>query len=356
MSLRKWPLLVAALALTGLVAAGVGTAKNGGQTLDINAYIHKPLNCTKNTTTAQMLAYKVPKAKKNYDITLMEVSLAAYYYQGIAYGAEKAAKEAGVTLHITAGKGYTTPTLQLQQAENVLQRNTQAIVLAPVDIQGSVPVVQAAKKKNVPVINISTEVVDPYVYTVMQDDYLMGKAGADEIAKLLPKGGEGIIMGGPANATWSRKRAAGFEDQVKAKYPNLKVVDAPTSLVDPAEGLKKFQNAVQAHPNIKWIYSVFYYVLLPESLPSQYKKLPFSTTSYEPSSIKSIQSGTLKSALPVLPMWMGYYGVGAAVEKLNGGEPTRMNCLPFPPLSKASINTKLAKAELFPASYKPKTG
>src|SRR4051794_5517050 len=355
MSGRKLPALAAALAVAAL-AAGAAMAKNTGSSLDINAYIHKPLNCTKTTSTSQMLAYKVPKAKQKYDITLMEVSLAAYYYQGIAYGAEKAAKEAGVTLHITAGKGYTTPTLQLQQAENVLQRKTDAIVLAPVDIQGSVPVVQAAKKQNVPVVNISTEVVDPYVYTVMQDDYLMGKAGADEIARLVPQGGEGIIMGGPANATWSRKRVAGFEDQVKAKYPKLKVVDAPTQLVDPAEGLKDFQNSVQAHPNIKWIYSVFYYVLLPESLPSQYKGLPFSTTSFEPSSIKSLQSGLLKSTLPVLPIWMGYYGVGTAVQKLNGQEPTRINCLPFPAITKASIDSKLAKAELFPASYKAKTG
>ena len=356
MSLRKWPLLTATIALAALAAASVSTAKNAGPALDINAYIHKPLKCTKNTTASQMLAYKVPKAKKHYDITLMEVSLAAYYYQGIAYGAEKAAKEAGVTLHITAGQGYTTPTLQLQQAENVLQRGTDAIVLAPVDIQGSVPVVQAAKKKKVPVVNISTEVVDPYVYTVMQDDYLMGKAGADEIHRLLPNGGEGIIMGGPANATWSRKRVAGFQDQVKAKYPNLKIVDAPTQLVDPAEGLKDFQNSIQAHPNIKWIYSVFYYVLLPDSLPAQYRKLPFSTTSYEPSSIKSLQKGTLKSTLPVLPIWMGYYGVGTAIQKLNGQEPTRTNCLPFPPLTKASIGSKLANAELFPASYKAKTG
>jgi ribose transport system substrate-binding protein len=356
MSLHKWPALVAVVALAALVAAGVSTANVEGPALDINAYIHKPLNCTQNTSVSKMLAYKVPKAKKHYDITLMEVSLAAYYYQGIAYGAEKAAKEAGVTLHITAGQGYTTPTLQLQQAENVLQRKTDAIVLAPVDIQGSVPVVQAAKKAKVPVVNISTEVVDPYVYTVMQDDYLMGKAGADEIHRLVPKGGEGIIMGGPANATWSRKRVAGFEDQVKAKYPNLKVVDAPTSLVDPAEGLKKFQNSTQAHPNIKWIYSVFYYVLLPESLPSEYKKLPLSTTSYEPSSIKSLQTGTLKSTLPVLPIWMGYYGVGTAIQKLNGQQPTRINCLPFPPLRKGTIGSKLANAELFPAAYKAKTG
>jgi ribose transport system substrate-binding protein len=355
MSLRIWSVAVATSALAAL-AAGNGLATNTSRSLDINAYIHQPLKCTQTTTTPQMLAYKTPRAKKHYDITLMEVSLAAYYYQGIAYGAEKAAKEAGVTLHITAGKGYTTPTLQLQQAENVLQRGTDAIVLAPVDIQGSVPVVQAAKKKGIPVVNISTEVVDPYVYTVMQDDYLMGKAGADEIARLVPQGGEGIIMGGPANATWSRKRVAGFQDEVKAKYPNLKIDDATTQLVDPAEGLKDFQNSTQAHPNIKWIYSVFYYVLLPDSLPSQYKKLPLVTTSYEPSSIKSLQNATLKSTLPVLPVWMGYVGVGTAIAALNGDKPTRTNCLPFPPLTKATIGSKLANGELFPASYKAKTG
>src|SRR5699024_7114963 len=100
------------------------------------------------------------------------------------------------------------------------------------------------------------------VVKVVQDDYRFGQRGADRLAEVLgDDGGDGIVIAGPANATWSQHRTAGFTDRVDEKYPNIKIVDAPTQEVDPAEGLQSFQDAVQAHPDIDWIYAVHAYIL-----------------------------------------------------------------------------------------------
>jgi ribose transport system substrate-binding protein len=352
--------VVATAAIAALVVAANGPARSQRvAAAPYEQYLHKPLACTKKLGANELLAYKVPKAKKAYDITLMEVSLNGYYYQGIAYGATKAAKEAGVKLHVTAASGYTTPAVQLQQAQNIVQRGTDAVVFAPVDFQGSVPIVKLFKSKGIPVINESTEVnaAQDLTAVIQQDDYLMGVKTAEEIHKLVPEGGEGIFMAGPANATWSRKRTNGFQDTLK-KHPEWKieVAGAPTSLVDPAEGLKKFVNVTQGHPNIKWIANVYYYILPVDSLPPQFQKLPHVTMGFEPGSIAGLEKGNITEILPITPIWMGYMGLGYAIQKLNGGAPPAVTCVPFPPQTKATIDSTFGKGELFPESFKAATG
>jgi ribose transport system substrate-binding protein len=284
----------------------------------------------------------------------MEATLAGHYYQATAYGAIKAGQEAGVTVHIvSAGQGYADPSIQLQQADNVLQKGTDALVLVPVDYTGSVPVVTKFKQKGLPVVNEGTEIAtDAVDAVVMQDDYIMGKLAADEVHRLVPSGGEGIIIAGPANATWSRKRAAGFQDQAAAKYSNLKVVAAPTQNVDPSLGLKSFDNATKAHPNIKWVYTVFNLLLEPESMPAQYKSVAFVTDGYDYGSLKSLQDGRISSIAGITPVWMGYYGVGYAISLLNGQKPPKLTCIPIPILTKQDIGSAVANAELVPPGFK----
>ena len=137
-------------------------------------------------------------------------------------------------------------------------------------------------------------------------------------------------MAGPANATWSAKRVAGFQDQVKAKYPNLQIVATPTSLVDPSEALNKLQNALQAHPNIKWLASVDYSLPVPQSVPAQAKGLPYATMGFDPNTKAAIIDGLLASTLPTDAYYMGYVGVSEVVSLLNGEKPTGLTACPFP--------------------------
>ena len=357
---KRWVVPALALAIAAIAALTIATTSPAKLAANpYEQYLHKPLACNKALTPGQLLSYKVPKAKKKYDITLMEVTLNGYYYQGIAYGATKAAKEAGVTLHVTAASGYTTPAVQLQQAQNIIQRGTDAVVFAPVDFQGSAPIVKLFKSKGIPVINESTEVnaAKDLTAIIQQDDYKMGVTTAERIHKLLPKGGEGIFMAGPANATWSRKRTNGFQDTIK-KHPEwgIKVAGAPTSLVDPAEGLKKFVNVTQRNPDIKWIANVYYYILPVDSLPPQYQELPHVTMGFEPGSIDGLKKDYVTEVLPITPVWMGYMGVGYAVSTLNGQPVPKITCVPFPPQTKASVNSSFGKSELFPPSFKATTG
>jgi len=357
MTYRNLSVLAASLAATlALTVSACGSDDDGGDEgsgggdADATAQLRETLDCDESLTPEQVVDYEMPEPNEDYDITLMEVSLAGYYYQAIKEGAEDLAPD-GVEVTTVASEGYVSPEQQLSQVEDAIQRGTDAIVMAPSDIEGSVPVVEMARDADIPVINISTEVNSDDVYMVMQDDYILGQTLADRVAETVPEGGKGILIAGPANATWSRKRTQGFTDQVEEKYPDLEVVAAPTQLVDPAEGLASFEDAVQANPDIDWIASVHYFILLPDALPSEYRgKVPYVSFGYEPDSITALEAGQLDSVYGIAPVAMGEIGVGRAIEVLNGDEPSQITCVPASLLTEADIGSPVANSELAPSS------
>lgn len=314
--------------------------------------VHAPLQCDAKLSVQEMLDYQVPKANENYNITLMEVSLGAYYFQAMAFGAQKAADEAGVNLTIKASQGYQSASQQVDQAQTVIAQNPDAIVLQPADIEGSVPIVDQATSAGIPVVDISTEVNSDDAMVVMQDDYEQGKMAADALAKKLPGGGTGIVQGGPSNATWSKKRVAGFKDQLSAKYPDLKILTVTNEGVDPEEGLRKFTDATQAHPKFDWIYAVNTALLLPDSIPAQYSKVPYIGGGLEPMVIDALANNKMFAAIPADQVAMGYFGVGRAIAKLNGDDPPRVTCMPVDAVTKDDLKTPFVEGELYPEDYK----
>ena len=334
------------------------TPESAPEPVEINdEYFRTPLDCDVNSTTDDLLAYAPPAADASYEIDFMQVSLAAEYYQAMAYGAEQAAADVSaagggtVTVRHTAGVGYTGPADQLADAENILQRNPDAIILAPVDTAGSVAIVDAATNAGVPIVNVSTEVPDGRVFMIMQDDYLFGKAGADAIAELVPEGGKGVVMAGPANATWSRKRAEGFRDRVEEAHPNLEIIAAPNQLVDPEEGLADFLNVVTGNPEIDWIYAAHFALLLPPSIPEEYQDVPYIASDFTNFSAPWIDDGSADALFLVSPYWMGYIGLGTAVSVLNGDDVPRINCVPFPVVDPSNVSEDWVQIELIPAGW-----
>ncbi len=344
-----WMALVVVALL--LAACGGGSAtdttSDEGETPTTGAANDQLLACDATPTPEEVANYELPEADEPYDITLMQVSLAGYYYQGIDFGAHDAGEDLGVEVTTLAAEGYASPELQLQQVEDAIQRGTDAIVMAPSDIAGSVPVVEAAVEAGIPVVNISTEVDHPDVYMVMQDDYLLGVQLADRLAEVVESGG-GIIIAGPANATWSQKRVEGFEDRIAEAYPDIEVLAAPTQLVDPVEGLASFEDAVQAHPDIDWIASVHYFILQPQAIPAEYADVPYVSFGYEPDSIAALENGALDSVFGINPVAMGRIGIGTAISLLNGDDQPRINCLPAPLLTSEDRGTPVANNEVIP--------
>ena len=86
-----------------VAAAAFGQAR--ADTLKLTEAEKTPAKCDVSYKVGDLAGFKTPKAKKPYKI---EFSVPMYipYIQGLIYGAQLAAKDAGVTLTVDAGQGF----------------------------------------------------------------------------------------------------------------------------------------------------------------------------------------------------------------------------------------------------------
>jgi ribose transport system substrate-binding protein len=302
------------------------------------------------------LAFQVPKAEKKAKIAYMLISLQGYYFVAAAYGAKQAAKEAGVDLQILASKGYASPDVQQRQLGDLLQRNIDAVVVLPADVNGSVALVDQAKAAGVELVVAGSLLNSTDVAQAVQSDYALGEQAADLVAERVgDKGGPGLLMAGPKQATWAAHRHAGFKARIAEKYPHIEIAAAPhQNFVDPTEGLNTFQDATQANPDIKWIYAVDYNLLEAPSLPSRYKgKIPYIAMGLYGSSRDALQQGTVDVIIGLMPVLGAKIGVARAVGLLNGDEVPAITVYPAPVYTKDTLNAPQTKYETYPASFKP---
>jgi ABC-type sugar transport system substrate-binding protein len=306
-------------------------------------------------TIDDALAFKVPKAKENYKIAYMLISLQGYYFVAAAYGADEAGKAAGVDIVRIAAEGYASPDVQQQQLGDLLQQDIDAVVVLPADVNGSVALVDQAQSAGVVLTVAGSLLNSNKVAQAVQSDYALGQQSADLVAERLNGGGgAGLIMGGPKQATWAAHRVAGFNAQVEEKYPDMEVaVTTHQNFVDPTEGLNTFQDAIQRNPDLDWIYAVDYNLLEAPSLPSKYKgKIPYVGMGLYGSSEAALKDGSLDAVLGIMPVLGAQLGVSRAVQLLNGEDVPAITIYPAPVYTKDNLDAPEKKFDTYPESYK----
>jgi D-xylose transport system substrate-binding protein len=145
---------------------------------------------------------------------------------------------------------------QLQQAESLLERGVQVLVVVPHDAVSAGKIVEAAKKRSVPVISYDRLILNADIDLYMSyDNRAVGEHQARYLRSQAPKGNY-ILLGGAAtdyNARLIREgQMAALEDAVKSG--DIRIVaepwtpdwqaDAATELIEAA--LKKARNQVVA--------------------------------------------------------------------------------------------------------------
>ncbi len=113
---------------------------------------------------------------------------------------------------------------QKNDLSDVLQQNPAAIFLNPVNWEGIRGSLIEAKRKNVPVIVVDTDVSDPdlVLCQVISDNLGAGRLACEELAKVNPNARLVILHLSTAKSCIDR--VAGFKE-VMAKYPGMKLLD-----------------------------------------------------------------------------------------------------------------------------------
>lgn len=148
------------------------------------------------------------------------------YFQDWEAGATARAKELG--WEVSGEFGNVTPEQQVQQIENALVKQPDAIIATPIDEESLVPALQKAHDQGVEFIGVGATVSDPEVVTsfVARDNYNLGVLSANYVIDQLGGKGKVGIIHGIRGLTFTEEKADAFKD-VFAKEPGIEVVDGP---------------------------------------------------------------------------------------------------------------------------------
>jgi ribose transport system substrate-binding protein len=157
--------------------------------------------------------------------------------------------DAGLTTELVIESADTDVAGQIQQLQNLMAKDVDAILVNPGDVNGLNSTLLEALSKGIIVISVDQELNVPGVYNVGIDQKAWAMTSAEWLAEKL--GGEGDVVqiegfpGHPANVA----RMEGVAE-VFAGYPGINVLATDTGKWDEATGQQVMSNFLAAYPNL----------------------------------------------------------------------------------------------------------
>jgi len=272
------------------------------------------------------------KGESEYTIAVVPMSSVHEHWNCVRAGAIQAAQERNVAIVWKAPEANDRED-QIALLENLVVRAVDGIVLAPVDATALVPPVEAAVDQKIPVAIIDSALKsDRQVSFIATDNYKGGVVGGHHLAKLL--GGEGKIIMLRANegVSSTMKRERGFLDAIK-EYPKIEVVSSTQrSGVTMELGYQKSQQLLakfKAEDGGLVVDGIFtscepvshgmMRAMEESKLAGKVKHVGFDAS---PKLVEGLRTGRVDGLVVQDPVKMGYLGVHAIVDHLEGKKVT----------------------------------
>jgi ribose transport system substrate-binding protein len=253
------------------------------------------------------------------------------FWQSVHAGAEKAAQETGVEIQWNGPVSESDFNGQLQIVDAMINRHVDAIALAPIDKKAMVSVVERAYRENIPVIIFDSGIdTDHFVSQISTDNYAAGQLAGARMGKILNGKGKVAIVAVQAGAASTMLREQGFEDAIKKDFPGIQIVDKRYGEADVAISLRVAENILTAYPNLDGMFgsNESSTVGAAQALKARRSKVKLVGFDSGPTLEADLRTGVIDSLVVQHPFKMGYESVQAAVQKLKGETPQKINNLP----------------------------
>jgi ribose transport system substrate-binding protein len=273
------------------------------------------------------------------------------FWQSVHAGAEKAAQENGIELTWNGPATETDYNGQLQIVDSMINRHVDAIALAPIDRKVMVSVVERAAAANIPVIIFDSAVdTDKFVSQVATDNYAAGQLAAERMGKILDGKGKVVIVAVQPGAASTMAREQGFEDSIHKNFPGIQVLDKRYGEADFAKSLQATENMLTAHPDLNAIFASneSSTVGAAQALKGRSSSVKLVGFDSGPSLEAGLRSGVIDSLVVQDPFKMGYESVMAAMKKIRGETPQKINNLAARLVLKEDLDKPEVREQLNP--------
>ena len=264
---------------------------------------------------------QVAKGKKA-DLALVMINLQAAFFNQLAEGATKAAKDAGASLSVF--NANDDPTEQNSAIEDYVQQKVDGILFDAIDVNGIKPAIQKAADAGIPLVAVDAIVDSPAVDVQVGVDN--GKAGAqmgeffDRWAS--QKGIESAKIGvvGALNSFIQIQRQDGFTKTVKeAGHQIIQVVDGQ-NIQEKAQSAA--ENLFTANPDMDVVYATGEPALIGAVAAARSQNATNRVSLFgwdlSPSAIQGIDDGFVVAVVQQHPYTEGVKGVESLMNLKNG--------------------------------------
>jgi ribose transport system substrate-binding protein len=273
---------------------------------------------------AQAPAAQAPAASgaKPY-IPVISKGFQHQFWQAVKLGAQNAAKDLNVDITFEGPETEAMVDKQVEMFQTALDKKPAAICLAAVDSKAFAPLLQKAKDANIPVIGFDSGVdSDIPVSTASTDNIAAAALIADKMATLIGGSGEVAVIAHDQTSRTGIDRVKGFTDQIKAKYPNIKIVDTQYGGGDQLKSTDIAKAVIGAHPNLKGYFGAnegsIIGVLNAVKELNMAGKLAVIGYDSGQQQMDAIRSGAESGAVTQDPIGIGYKCVDAALKASKG--------------------------------------
>jgi ribose transport system substrate-binding protein len=239
------------------------------------------------------------------------------FWLAVWEGTKKAAAELGYKEVLYKGTAAQSDIAgQVNLVNDMVSRKVSGIMIAATDAKALVDPVEKAVAAGVPVVTLDSGVDSqkPYAY-IATDNIAAAKTAADVLGGLI--GGKGTVgdIGITAGSQTGREREDGFVKQMKAKYPEVKVLAVQYTGCDPAKSLNIATDMVTGNPGLVGFYGAcdgpgtgIAQLVKQRNLKGKIKSVSFDVS---PDQFLLFLDGYLDALIVQDPFQMGYRGVYA---------------------------------------------
>jgi ribose transport system substrate-binding protein len=290
----------------------------------------------------------IPVVSKGYQLE---------FWQTVKLGSEAAAKELSVKTSFVGPSDETQIAEQIQLMEDTITRHPNGILLASLDANALVPLVEKAKSKNIAIATFDSGVNSNIpVSFVATNNVKAGAVAADELAKQIGGKGKVGIIAHVAGTTSAIERSEGFIKEVKAKYPQMTLLPVQYSDGDPQKAMDKTIDMTRANPDLAGIYATNEGATLGVAnaiknlgLSGKIKVIGFDSTD---AIINYLKTGAIQGFIVQDAYQIGYQGLKTLVEDIRGQKVDKQIDIPVRFISQNNLNNPDIQKLLYPFGKK----
>ncbi len=284
-------------------------------------------------------------------IAVIPKGQAHLFWQSVHAGAVAAARENNVEILWNGPPTEIDLAPQLQIVDSMITQRVDAICLAPIDKTALAGVVERAARQNIPVVIFDSPVdTQNFVAQVATDNYAAGVMGAQRMGKILNGKGKIAELAVEPGSASTMAREQGFEDTMKKDFPGIQIVDKRYGWSDRAKSLNVAEDMLTAHAELDAMFgsNESSTVGAAQAIKGRNAKVRLVGFDSSPGLLDDLRAGLIDSLVVQDPFRMGHDAVVAAVGKLKGETPEKIQNLPPRVVTRENLDDPDIQKQLHP--------